>query len=500
MRTPSPPGKSRAETYTNALSLPPGPRTRHLRLPPFPAHTRDMSIIDDLDRQLSTTYALRTPASRALHERAQRVMPGGDTRTGTFYLPYPTFMERGEGCELVDVDGNRYVDFLGNFTSLIHGHADPRIAAAIADQAGKGTVLGYPTEHQIALAELLVERIPSVEQVRFCNSGTESVMSAIRAARAFTGRRMIVKIEGGYNGSYDAASISVMPGLHAPPYPTGKADGPGVSPGILGEVLVTPYNDLETLKWILDRYGRDVAGVLIEPMVSYAGMIAPEAGYLEGVVALARAAGALTIFDEIVTLRLGPGGLQGLTGTMPDLTTMAKIIGGGMPVGAFGGRAEVMAVFDPRRPGSVAHSGTYNGNNATMVAGLAAMRMFDGDAIARLDLLGDQLRRGLQHELDSRGVLGHVQGAGSLAHVHYCTGPVRHYRDALRSPKHCARLMHLGLLSRGYLWASRGMMALNTAITGAEIEGLCAAFGEVLEIGRDVFPRVGSTEPAMADA
>ena len=459
-----------------------------------------MSIVEDLDHQLSTTYTRRTPASRALYERAQRVLPGGDTRTGTFYLPYPTFMDHGEGCELVDVDGNRYVDFLGNFTSLIHGHAEPRIAAAIAEQARRGTVMGYPTEAQVALAELLVERIPSVERVRFCNSGTEAVMNAIRGARAFTGRRMIVKVEGGYNGAYDAAQVSVTPGLHAPAYPSGVAEGPGVSPGIVSEVLVTPFNDLETLRWILDRYGRDVAAVLIEPMVSYAGMLLPDEGYLQGVIDAAHAVGALAIFDEIVTFRVGHGGLQAIEGVTPDLTTLAKIIGGGMPVGAFGGRAEVMAVFDPKRSGGVSHSGTFNGNNATMVAGLEAMRLWTPLAIARLDHLGARLRGGLQRELDARGVNGHVQGMGSLSHVHYCTGPVRSYRDALRSPKHCARLMHLGLLTRGYLWASRGMTALNTAITEAEIDGLCAAFGEVLDVGRDVFPRVGSTEPAMADA
>jgi glutamate-1-semialdehyde 2,1-aminomutase len=459
-----------------------------------------MSIVADLDRQLSTVYSRRTPASRALHARAQQVMPGGDTRTGTFYLPYPTFMERGEGSELVDVDGNRYVDFLGNFTSLLHGHAEPRIAAAIAEQARRGTVMGYPTEAQVALAELLVERIDSVEQLRFCNSGTEAVMTAIRGARAFTGRRMIVKIEGGYNGAYDAAQVSVSPGLQVPPYPTGKPEGPGLSPGLVGEVLVTPFNDLETLRWILDRYGRDVAAVLVEPMVSYAGMLRPDEGYLQGVIDAAHAVGALAIFDEIVTFRLGRGGVQGLAGVCPDLTTLAKVIGGGLPVGAFGGRAEVMAVFDPRRSGGVSHSGTYNGNNATMVAGLEAMRMWDDAALSRLDNLGDRLRQGLQEELDRREVLGYVQGMGSLAHVHYCTGPVRTYRDALRSPPHCARLMHIGLVTRGYLWASRGMTALNTAITEAEIDGLCAAFGEVLELGRDVFPRVGSTEPALADA
>jgi glutamate-1-semialdehyde 2,1-aminomutase len=455
-----------------------------------------MSIVEDLDRQLSTTYARRTPGSRLLHERAQRVMPGGDTRTGTFYLPYPTYMDRGEGSELVDVDGNRYVDFLGNYTSLIHGHAHPRIAAAIAEQASLGTALGYPSEHQIALAELLTARIPALEQLRFCNSGTEAVMNAIRAARAFTGRRMIVKIEGGYNGAYDVAQVSVSPGTQAPAWPSGLPEGPGVSPGILGEVLVAPYNDLETLHWILDRYGRDVAAVLVEPVVTVAGMLIPEAGYLDGVVNAAHAAGALAIFDEIVTFRLGTGGVQGIADLAPDLTTLAKIMGGGLPIGAFGGRAEVMAIFDPRRPGGISHSGTFNGNHATMVAGRVAMELYDAAAVDRLNALGERMRRGLQREINQRDVLAWVQGAGSLAHIHYCAGPVRNYRDSLRSPKHCSRLTHLGLLVRGYLVAGRGMMALNTAMTEADVDGFCAAFGEVLDLGRDVYPKVGL--PALA--
>ncbi|MCC6317629.1 MAG: aspartate aminotransferase family protein [Gemmatimonadaceae bacterium] len=450
-----------------------------------------MSIVDDLERQLSTTYALRTPSSRALHERAQRVMPGGDTRTGTFYPPHPTFMDRGEGPELVDVDGNRYVDFLGNYTSLIHGHAEPRIAAAIAEQARVGTALGYPSEQQVALAEAITERVPSVERLRFCNSGTEAVMQAIRCARASTGRRMIVKVEGSYHGAYDVAQVSVAPGIHAPPYPTGVPEGPGVSTGILAEVLVVPFNDLAMLEWILGRYARDIAAVLVEPVVTMAGLIVPDAGYLEGVVEAAHAVGALVIFDEIVTFRLSIGGVQGILDLAPDLTTLGKVIGGGLSVGAFGGRAEVMALFDPRVAGTISHSGTFNGNNASMAAGLAALANYGPDEVVRLDQLGARMRRGLQREIDDRGVLAHVQGVGSLAHIHYCAGPVRSYRDALRTPRAAVRLTHLGLLVRGYLVAPRNLLAVNTAMTAAEVDGLCAAFGEVLDVGRDVFPRVG---------
>lgn len=449
-----------------------------------------MATLEDLERELTARYESMTPRSRELATRAEQVLPGGDTRTGTFFLPYPTYMQRGEGSELVDVDGNRYVDFLGNYTSLIHGHAHPRIAAAITDRAALGTATGFPDELQVRLAEVVCERVPSLEQLRFCNSGTEAIMNAVRAARAFTGRRMVLKIEGGYNGSYDVAQVSVSPGLHTPEYPTGVADGPGVSPGILAEVLVAPFNDLERLRWILSRYGREVSAVLVEPVVSSAGMILPDDDYLEGVISAARSVGALTIFDEIVTFRLGTGGMQGVVGVEPDLTTLGKIIGGGLPVGAFGGRRAVMEIFDPRKSGGIAHSGTYNGNALTMAAGLAALEGYGPGEIDHVGALGLRLRTGLQFEMDTRGVLGIAQGIGSLAHLHFCAGPVRNYREALMSPAHCSRLVHLGLLVRGYSIAKRTMMAVNTAMDLAEVDGLVAAFGEVLDAGRDVFPRV----------
>jgi glutamate-1-semialdehyde 2,1-aminomutase len=455
-----------------------------------------MSAAEEFARSFVDTYVQRTPASRALYDRAQAVLPGGDTRTGTFFLPYPTFMERGEGTEVVDVDGNRYTDFLGNFTSLIHGHADPRVVAAIAEQAQHGTAMSFPVEGQVLLAELITARVPAIERMRFCNSGTEAVMNAIRCARAFTGRRSIVKIEGGYNGAYDSAQISVAPGTQAPAWPTGLPDGPGVSPGIVGEVLVAPFNDIETITWILKRYARDVAAVLVEPMVTAAGMLVPDEGYLQGVIDAAHAVGALVILDEIVTFRLSMGGMQELVGIRPDLVTLAKIIGGGLPVGAFGGRADVMATLDPRRAGSIAHSGTFNGNATTMAAGLAAMQGLGPDEFDRLSALGERLRAGLQDAFTQRQLLASVQGMGSLAHIHYCGGPVRNYRDALRSPARCGRLMHMGLFTQGYVIATRGMMAVNTAMTEADVDGLCAAVGSVLDTCHDAFPRIGL--PALA--
>jgi len=433
--------------------------------------------------EVQARYTARTPRSAALYARATESFPGGDTRTGTFFLPYPPFMARGEGARLWDVDGNAYLDCLGNFTSLIHGHAHPHITAAIAAQAARGTAFPFPGEPALQLAEEIRRRVPSMERLRFCNSGTEAVMGAIRAARAFTGRSKVLKMEGGYHGSADVAQVSVNAGVDAAPYPQGKGQGPGVPDGVVGDVLVTPYNDLATLERTVRAHAHELAAVIIEPHLTAAGVIPAEPAFLAGARAVTSACGVPLIFDEIITLRLARGGAQAVYGITPDLTTIAKIIGGGLPVGAFGGRADVMATFDPRTRGTVSHSGTFNGNAVTMAAGLAALELLTDDAQAHLDALGSAMRRGMQGALDAAGVPACVTGSGSLAHVHFCRGPVRDYREAQRGDGERTRLFHLALLERGVVCASRGMFAASTVMTMGDIDALVAVVGAV---GRDL--------------
>jgi glutamate-1-semialdehyde 2,1-aminomutase len=433
------------------------------------------SLTSALDERLQAVYRERTRGSAAAYARALDVLPGGDTRTGTFFLPYPTFMARGEGCRLYDVDGNAYIDFLGNFTSLIHGHAHPKITAAIAEQAGQGTALSFPSELQVQLASEIRRRVPSVERLRFCNSGTEAVMGAIRVARAFTGRPKILKMEGGYHGSYDAAQMSITPGEDAPPLPMGTTEGPGLSPGMTREVLVAPFNDLEKTASIARAHQGELAAVLLEPAMTAAGVIPADPQFLRGLRELTRELGVLLIMDEIITFRFAFGGGQSIYGITPDLTTFGKIIGGGLPVGAFGGRADVMALFDPRRAGTISHSGTFNGNAATMAAGLVALELLDQAAIDRLNAFGERMRRGLQGAFDAEGVPAFVSGLGSLAHIHYQPGRVRDYRASLAGKRWAARVMHLALHNAGFVGASRGMLAASTVMTTGEIDALIAA-------------------------
>lgn len=433
-----------------------------------------MSVAEVASAQITAEverrYRQRTGRSRSMYEQSLKSLPGGNTRTQVFFPPYPTFMRAGAGCYLEDVDGNRYLDLLNNYSSLIHGHAHPAVVRAVADQAAASGAMGAPTEMEIELAQVIRERIPSAEFVRFCNSGTEAVMNTIRAARAFTGRVKILKIEGGYHGTHDAVRVSVHPALEPPTWPTGVPDEAGLSPALTGEVLVTPFNDVETFQRIFSQHGRDVAAVMVEPMMGAAGMIPADRPFLQAIREATAAAGALLIFDEVLTFRLAWGGLQADYGIRPDLTALGKIIGGGLPVGAFGGRRDIMAVFDPRQPHSIEHPGTYNGNPLTMAAGLATLRCFQEPDIDRVNGLGERLRVGLRHVLQELRVAGQVTGLGSLAQVHFTAERVTDYRSARRASQAIWSTLHLALMIGGLVMAPRGMFAVSTPMTEREID------------------------------
>lgn len=432
-------------------------------------------------------YPDAMPESRRLFERARKVMPGGNTRTTVFIDPFPIYAARGEGCRIWDVDGNVYYDCINNFTALIHGYGHPGITAAAIEQIPLGAAFGAPTVSEIELAELLVERLPSVEQVRFANSGTEGVMMAIKAARAFTERPKIVKIEGAYHGSYDFAEVSLDSS------PANWGDMPASTPyargtprGVLEDVIAVPFNDIEVLRAVFAAHGREIAGVLIDPMPNRAGLIPARKDYLDAMVAIAHAAGALVIFDEVISFRLGYSGAQGLWDIRPDLTALGKIIGGGFPVGAVGGRTDIMAVFDPTRgKPALPHGGTFTANPVTMRAGLAAMRALTEDVFARLGRLGALLREGIGESLHRHGLDGQCVGLGSLFKVHFTSHPVTDYRSVYPGPAERKKLdaFHKGLLDRGVLSASYGLFALSTPMTEDDARSILSAiddtFGEI---------------------
>jgi glutamate-1-semialdehyde 2,1-aminomutase len=428
---------------------------------------------------LEDTYRARTPGSAALHDDARRYFPGGATRSVALYQPYPVYIAEGCGDLVRDVDGNWYLDHLGNFGSMIHGHAHPIIVGAINEQVARGTDFGSPTELHIAMARELTRRVPSIERLRFTTSGTEAVLYAIRAARAFTSKTKILKFEGSYHGGYDSVSVSVDPGANARAWPLGAPSSSGLPPDVVEQTLVAPFNDLARATDIIVAHRAELAAVIVEP-VTVRGMIPADVDFLHGVRDLTRDLGIVLIADEVVTLRLAFGGAQAMFDIVPDLTTLGKIIGGGLPVGAIGGRGDVMAGFDPASARPVHHSGTFAGNAATMAAGLAALALLTDAEIQRINALGDRLRAALGDAAAAAGVAAQVTGLGSLVGVHFAGQPVRDYRSALRGDRALAARLHLALLNRGIYARAGGSFFLSTPMGEPEINETVTAFREAL--------------------
>ena len=431
-------------------------------------------------------YPESHPHSRELYARALNSLPGGNTRTTVFMKPFPIYAARGFGCRVWDVDGNEYIDCINNFTSLIHGHAHPALIEAATKQLALGSAFGMPTESEVVLAELLVGRLPSVEQVRFANSGTEAVMMALKAARAYTGRPKIAKCEGAYHGSYDYAEVSLdpTPSAWGGNAPVSVAYAKGTPQNVLADVVTIPFNDLEAAVSLIREHGPELACVLVDPMPNRAGLVPADKAYLEALRQVTREVGALLIFDEVITFRLGYHGAQGLWGIDPDLTTLGKIIGGGFPVGAIAGGKQFMSVFDPS-PGKPAlpHGGTFSANPVTMRAGLGAMELLDKAAFARLDTIGQAVRDGIDAAFRKTGVPGGTVGLGSLLKIHFNDRRIRDYRSAYLTEAEAKRqaVFNAGLLNRGIFAANYGLMALSLPMTDADIDAIVAAAGASLQ-------------------
>jgi glutamate-1-semialdehyde 2,1-aminomutase len=363
-------------------------------------------------------------------------------------------MARGAGIRTWDLDGNEYRDFLGNYTSLILGHAHPEVVAAVEAQVERGSAFAAPTETEIELAEEIRSRLPSVERIRFTNSGTEATMFAIRAARAYTGRPLLAKFEDAYHGTHDTA----------------LAWSPGVPEATSGLVLELPWHDAEGVERALAGRERDLAAVIVEPVQGAGGVRAASPEFLRFLRDLTTRIGALLIFDEVIAFRVGPNGAQGrLGGVRPDLTTLGKIIGGGYPSGAFGGREAVMAQFDARRPGTLVHGGTFNGNPVAAAAGLATLRHLTPERYAELERMGDRLRDTLTAAFQREGLDASIRGVASIFQIFPGLSLVA--PEGLTP--HSA--LFLGLLLDGFHLAPRGMGALSVPMTDADLDDLVDA-------------------------
>jgi glutamate-1-semialdehyde 2,1-aminomutase len=420
-------------------------------------------------------YRARNPRSFAQHREACAAMPGGNTRTAIHVDPFPLTMTRGEGARLWDLDGHEYLDFLSEFTAGIFGHSHPAIRKAIVAALEEGVNFGAHNTIEARFAAAICARFPSIELVRLTNSGTEANLMAVSAARAITGRPKILVFEGGYHGGVFYFRGHGSP-LNAP-----------------FEFLLGRYNDLAAVNELVRPHRGELAAILVEPMQGTTGCIPAERSFLAGLRELASETRAVLIFDEVMTSRLAPGGLQEAHGILPDLTTLGKYVGGGMSFGAFGGRADLMERFDPRRSDAFQHAGTFNNNVLTMSAGLVGLtELYTPERARVLNASGDRLRERLNAVARRHALVMQFTGLGSMLAVHMTGGAIRSQKDAERSDAGLRDLFYFDLLARGIWFAKRGMFALSIALDETDGDKLVDAVEEFAQTRGSLFDGIGA--------
>ncbi|GGE46909.1 glutamate-1-semialdehyde 2,1-aminomutase [Primorskyibacter flagellatus] len=418
----------------------------------LPNSSTETALRDAIQR-----FTEKNPKSLAQHRTASAVLPGGNTRTVLYHEPFPMALSGGEGCYVTSLDGVRYLDGLGEYTAGLFGHSDPVIRAAIDTALDGGLVLGGHTRPEAGLAALLCDRFPAMDLVRFTNSGTEANLLAVGLARTLTGRSKVMVTSGGYHGSM---MLFAAPNPLNVPFPY---------------VFMT-YNDLDSAKATAAEAGDDLACILVEPMMGSGGCIAGDPDFLRGLRDLADRTGALLIFDEVMTSRLSPGGLQLTHGITPDLMTIGKYIGGGLTFGGFGGRGDLMRRFDPAAPDALLHAGTFNNNTLTMSAGLAAMsQVYTPDVIAAHNARGDRLRDRLNAICSDAGAAFQFTGIGSMMTAHPTAAPIRTYSDTLSADPRLRALFFFDMVDSGVWLARRGMINLSLPMGDAEHDRIAEA-------------------------
>lgn len=435
--------------------------------------------LSEVVRKYETAYRKRNPKSFHLLETAKKYMPGGDTRASIWFPPYPIWIDKADGCGFHDADGHEYIDFHNCYSTMILGHADPEVVAAVREQSARGTALGALIPKVVEWAERVCGMVESVDKIRFTNSGTEAVMMALRLARGYSGKDLILKTEGCYHGSYDPVV-----------YPS---DVTGLPNSVQSDSLIVPYNDKEAAEEAIVANRDKLAAVIVEGAMGAAGMVPPKDGYLQFLRKVTEENNVLLILDEVISLRLAMGGLQGLYGIKPDLTTMGKIIGGGYPVGAVGGREDLMQLFSPKIH-KVNHSGTLNANPITATAGLATLMQLNETVIERINRLGESFAEGMRSLFAKLDIKGQVTGIGSLQNIHFSNMPVTDGKSAQAVNTDLRHLFYLGMIERGFFSASRCMYVMSTPMTQKDIDSALAAAEDLLKelkpVIEDVWPEL----------
>ncbi|MFT3989119.1 aspartate aminotransferase family protein [Aestuariivirga sp.] len=417
-------------------------------------------------------YAAQNPKSLALAKSAAAHMPGGNTRTTVHYSPFPLYFSSGANSRVTDSDGHSYADFVNEFTAGVFGHSNAVIADSIRETLAGGINLGGCTAHEIALSEEVRKRFPAMELMRFCNSGTEANLLALATARAFTGKPAVLVFDGAYHGSiiYFVSGASPL--------------------NMTFDWIFTPFNDLERAAAAIAENAHKLAAVIVEPMQGGAGAIPAAPGFIAGLRAACDENKVLLVLDEVMTSRVGYGGLQGKLGVSPDLTTLGKYVGGGLTIGAFGGRADIMEKFDPSRPGAYPHGGTFNNNVLAMAAGHAGLtKVLSRQRVEAMNDLGDVLIGKLSAVAGKHRLPVQITGQGSIFGIHFSAGPVHSVADQLRAEKgreasvaDLKKLFHLEMLANSFYVARRISGNLSIETTAAEVDGLCEAFDTFLSV------------------
>ncbi|MCG8632965.1 MAG: aspartate aminotransferase family protein [Desulfobacterales bacterium] len=436
--------------------------------------------------KITSEYQKRFPLCRERHERLLNYIPGGATRSLSYFKPWPLHISHGRGAYVYTHEGHALLDVTNAYGALIHGHGDPDVSAAVCAGIERGSQYSTPTDGQYKLARLLCERVPGFDRVRFLNSGTEATMFAMRTARAFTGRDKILKMTGGFHGTHDSVAASTKKNVITA----------GIPGAMTRDILEVPFNDAAALENAVSANAGELAAVIMEPFLGAGGVVLPEEGYLKRVREVTRAHEVLLIFDEIFSFRVDQGGCQNLFGVTPDITTVGKVVGGGLPIGVLGGRADVMNIYcheNTKMP--LYHSGTFNGYETVMQAGYAALSKFDAPATAAVNAMGDRLQSGLLDLFADTGLNIQSTQIGSLLNLHFVNEPVTTPEQVLGSEEELHALMHLSLLNKGVFSIPRGLFILSTAITETEIDGLLENIGIVLE---ELLPLIREKYPHLA--
>ncbi|MDR3529738.1 MAG: aminotransferase class III-fold pyridoxal phosphate-dependent enzyme [Rhodopila sp.] len=424
--------------------------------------------IDAALNEAKEAYVTSAPRSLARYVEATTVMPGGNTRTVLHYAPFPLAMARAEGCRMWDVDGREFIDFLGEYTAGLYGHSHPVIRAALDRALDNGISFGASNMTEARFARAVCERF-GLERVRFTNSGTEANLLAISLGRIFTRRKKVLVFNGGYHGAV-----------------FGFAGG-GSPINVPLDYVLAPYNDIERTQALIAANADELALVILEPMIGSGGCIAASADFLGMLRRETARVGALLVLDEVMTSRLAPGGLQSVAGVKPDLTTFGKYIGGGMSFGAFGGRADIMDLFDPRRADALPHAGTFNNNVLTMTAGLTGLtEVYTPEAAVALNARGEKLRERLNALCRTADAPVQFTGIGSMLAVHTMRGPVTSPEVAAKADPKLKELFFFDMLAHGIWLARRGMMTVSLPIGDAECDALVAAVEEFLSARRSL--------------